>query len=405
MQTPLRVIFVNRFFHPDHSATSQLLSDLAFFLARRGWQVHVITSRLRYDNPVNPLPARETVQGVQVMRVWSTRFGRSGVPGRLADYLSFYLASAWAAFALARSGDLVVAKTDPPMLSAIVGPVVWLRRAILITWLQDVFPEVAAALGLALAQGMPGRMLARWRDATLRLAAVNVVIGEGMAIRLRNAVPAIRVQVIPNWVDDAIIKPLRALENPLRNEWGLIGKFVVGYSGNMGRAHSLAPILRAAVLLRSDPNVVFLLIGDGTGRLALEAEARATGLVNVIFKPYQPRERLGLTLTLPDVHLVSLKPELEDLIVPSKAYGVLAAGRPMIFMGLATGEIGSMVVKAGCGVVVPENDGESLASSIRHLGSNAPECEAMGRRARLLLEADFSQAASLAAWETIVKNA
>lgn len=400
----MRVIFVNRFFHPDHSATSQLLSDLAFFLATRGWQVHVIASQLRYDYPVDPLPARESVQGVQVLRVWSTRFGGSGIPGRLADYLSFYLGAAWAVFALARRGDVVVAKTDPPMLSVVVGPMAWLRRAKLINWLQDVFPEVAAALGMRLAQGIPGRMLVRWRDATLRMAAINVVIGESMAIRLRSALPAIRVRVVPNWVDDVVIKPLPASENPLRNKWGLIGKFIVGYSGNMGRAHSLVPILQAAALLRSDPDVVFLLIGDGAGRPALEAEARTTGLNNVIFKPYQPRDRLGLTLTLPDVHLVSLKPELEGMIVPSKAYGVLAAGRPMIFMGAATGDIGSMVDKAGCGVVIPEGDGESLARSIHRLRNNPPECTAMGRQARLLLESDFSQAASLEAWETIVKN-
>src|SRR5688572_28796716 len=111
----MRLIFINRYFHPDHSATSQMLSDLAFALADRGHEVAVITGRQRYDAPTDTLPPRETASGVAIHRVWTTRFGRANLIGRTIDYATFYLTAGWRLWRLARPGDVVVAKTDPPM--------------------------------------------------------------------------------------------------------------------------------------------------------------------------------------------------------------------------------------------------------------------------------------------------
>ena len=116
-----KIIFVNRYFHPDHSASSQILSDLAFYLADEGSRVRVIASRQIYDEPAVVLPARETVQGVEIVRVRTTHFGRHSSLGRIADYLSFYFAGAFALLRHAKRGDIVVAKTDPPLLSVLAG--------------------------------------------------------------------------------------------------------------------------------------------------------------------------------------------------------------------------------------------------------------------------------------------
>ena len=142
------IIFLNRFFYPDHAATSQLLSDLAFALADGGREVHVITSRQRYDEPESLLPARERIRGVEVHRVWTSRFGRNWLPGRTMDYLTFYTSAAWTLFRLAHSDHVIVAKTDPPLISAVAAMVARLRGARLVNWLQDLFPEVAVASGL-----------------------------------------------------------------------------------------------------------------------------------------------------------------------------------------------------------------------------------------------------------------
>src|ERR1700687_2917404 len=141
-----RLIFVNRYFFPDHSATSQILSDLTFHLAAAGGDVHVIASRQIYDEPKVALPANETINGVNVHCVASTRFGRASLPGRVLDYLSFYRSVRGCLSAIARAGDTVVAKTDPPMLSVAVAPTARRCGAGLINWLQDIYPETATVL-------------------------------------------------------------------------------------------------------------------------------------------------------------------------------------------------------------------------------------------------------------------
>ena len=117
----MKVVFLNRFFFPDHAATSQLLSDLAFDLADSGYEVHVITSRQRYDDASARLPAESEVKGVRIRRVWTSRFGRGHLSGRAMDYLTFYLTTAWGLWRLIRRGDVVVAKTDPPLISVVAG--------------------------------------------------------------------------------------------------------------------------------------------------------------------------------------------------------------------------------------------------------------------------------------------
>lgn len=402
----MKIVFLNRYFFPDHSATSQLLSDVAFHFAKAGHEVHVICSRQLYESPTAQLATFERVNGVQVHRVWTSRFGRNNRVGRKRDYLSFHFFASLKLYALASAGAVVVAKTDPPLISVLAAWIARWRGARLVNWLQDVFPEVAMELGVKALRGPLGTWARGLRDASLRAAVTNVVLGERMADRVRaHGVSAAKVKVIPNWADGISIAPLLARANPLRAEWGLADKFVVMYSGNMGRAHVLAPIVDAAEALRDQPSLVFLLVGDGAGRAPLEREVAAKGLRNVFFRRHQPREQLRFSLTLADVHLVSLRPELEGLILPSKAYGVFAAGRPMIFMGAADGEIGRLLVEADCGEVVPSGDSEALVSSLLGM-MNAPDRgEAMGQRARALFEQRFSKAAALAAWERVLVEA
>src|SRR5262249_6577956 len=162
-----RLIFLNRYFFPDHSATSQLLSDLAFDLAGAGHDVCVVTGRQRYDAPRAELPERETIRGVEVRRVATTRFGRAAMVGRGIDYLSFYAAMQRAVLALARPGDVLVAKTDPPLLGVPALRAARRRSLRLVNWLQDLYPEVAVRLGVPLMRGPLSAALARRRDAAL----------------------------------------------------------------------------------------------------------------------------------------------------------------------------------------------------------------------------------------------
>jgi glycosyltransferase involved in cell wall biosynthesis len=250
-------------------------------------------------------------------------------------------------------------------------------------------------------------MLARWaRSYSLRAAALNVVLGERMRETVARLEPrcARRIVVIHNWADGTALRP-QAGVSPLRARWGLEGRFVVAYSGNMGRAHEFDTVLDACERLRGEADIAFLFIGDGYHRPRLEREARRRGLENVTFQPYQVRGQLGVSLGVADVHLVSLQPMLEGLVVPSKFYGILAAGRPAIVIGDLDGEIARITRAARCGLAVAAGDAEGLAGAIRSLRGDAASCASLGANARAIFEARYDRPHAMALWEKALERA
>lgn len=398
-----RLIFVNRYFYPDLSATSQLLTDLAAALAKDGFDVHVICSRLRYDDPAAALPTSDRIGAVQVHRCWSTRFGRAGLLGRLVDYKSFYVCSIMAALRLTRTDDVLVALTDPPMLSVGLAWVARRRRAALINWLQDLFPEVAMALGAAPLPGWLERLLLRLRNESLRVARMNVVLGERMRQRvLELGVAPEQITVIENWADGEAIRPMAASESALRAGLPPETSFVVQYSGNLGRAHEYQTILGAAQILAGEPGWLFLMVGGGANMVRLQAEAARLALTNMLFLPYRPREQLADSLAAGDVHLSCLLPEMEGLIVPSKFYGILAAGRPVIVIGDREGEQARIVREEGCGEASAGGDPIALAQLLRVLRNDQQRCERAGARARAVFESRYALPIPLQQWRAIL---
>jgi glycosyltransferase involved in cell wall biosynthesis len=396
------LVIVNRYFLPDEGATAQLVGALAFALAERGWRIRIVTSRQLYGNADASLAPNEDVGGLQIHRVWTSRFGRRHLAGRAIDYVTFYLSAFSCLLRVARRGDLVLAMTDPPLLSVLVWIATRVSGAKQINWLQDVFPEVAVELGVIPA-GFVSRLLHQLRNRSLRHAVMNVAIGDRMAAHLRrDGGSTARIAVVHNWANGEAIQPLASRLNSLRAAWELTDRFVVGYSGNFGRAHEFETILQAAEALRNESKIVFLLIGDGHYRTHLESEVRRRGLLNIIIKPFQPTGTLKESLTVPDVHLVSLRPALEGLVVPSKFYGIAAAGRPTIFIGDPSGEVPGILASADCGVSVAVGDAGALASCIKSLHSAPTQCERWGRNARAAFDRYFNREQAIGHWSKIL---
>ncbi|MBL8037096.1 MAG: glycosyltransferase family 4 protein [Nitrospira sp.] len=400
-----KTIFINRYFYPDHSATSQLLSDLAFDLASRGQEIHVITGCQLYENPQATLPAHEWIRGVRIHRVRTSRFGRGRLGGRLADYLTFYVGATWRLLRSVRGGDVVVSKTDPPMMSVLAAWAVKLRGGVLVNWVQDLFPEIATSMEV---YGMrfAAPMLKQFRNRSLRQSRCNVVLGEIMAKRLRDeGVPPDRITIIENWADGEAIRPIHKHDNPLVVEWGLKNKFVLGYSGNMGRVHEFKTMIDAAEKVKRLDDVVFLFIGDGIAREWVVSEVARRGLSNVQFYPYQSADRLRWSLSVPDVHFVSLRPTMEGLIVPSKFYGIAAAGRPIIHIGDPDGEIARILEREQCGWSFCIGEVDALANCILRLTSRGPELREAGLSARRAFDRKYARSHALNSWSRLLTSA
>lgn len=398
-----KVVFINRYFYPDHSATSQLLTDIAFYLARQSIDVEVITSRQLYDVNDTILSPNEVINSVSVRRILTTKFGRNNLAGRAIDYVSFYIMAFFALMKHVNKNDYVVAKTDPPMISVIAEMVCFIKSAKLINWNQDLFPEVGTELGIkALEYVKP--LLLFLRNKALKNAHVNIVLGETMKEKLLSlGVNTNDIAIIPNWSDGEKIYPVVKDKNILRKKWGIGNKFVIGYSGNMGRAHEFETILAIAEKLKNNEDIIFVFIGGGAKKQWIENEVKARHLNNFIFKAYQPRENLTQSLSVPDIHVISLFPNLEGLIVPSKYYGVAAAGRACLFIGAKNGEISRILEVNDCGSTIDIGDVQAGVDYILEMKGSKDECQQQGERARSVFSKEFDADIAFNKWIRLLK--
>jgi glycosyltransferase involved in cell wall biosynthesis len=220
-----------------------------------------------------------------------------------------------------------------------------------------------------------------------------------------NGVPAGQVRVIPNWAPGGnALAPVAPGENGLRKQWGLEGKFVAAYSGNLGRVHVFGPLLAAAAALRDEAGVVFLFVGSGPQRETLERKARLLGLDNVQFQPAQPQARLAESLSIADVHLVTLRPGCENLVYPSKLYGIAAVARPLVYVGPSNCEFARTIQQGGFGIAVPDGDVASLAGALHALRADPARLATMGKAAAQWTRKTGGLEAAVGQWEELLES-
>jgi len=384
----MKVLILNQFFHPDIAPTGQMATELAEDLITAGFEVTAMAARGSYLGG-DRLPAEEEHRGVRIVRLPATSLGKRTLLHRGLDYGSFY-ASAVLALARLPRQDVVIALTTPPLIAAAGLVAQRLKGSKLVYWVQDLYPEVAVAFGALGPRSPATRLMRATSRAVLERAERVVVLGEAMGTRAAAAGAAPeRVAVIPNWADGEAVRPVPHAENPLREELARGAQCLVMYSGNIGRGHDIETLAAAARLLRERQDIAFLFQGEGARRAELE---RAThDLPNVRFGPYQPRERLSQSLSAGDLHLVSLSANLEGLLEPSKLYGIMAAGRPALFVGPEGSEVASTVVRERCGLSLRNGDSVGLEKAIAQLADDAGEQVEMGARARRAFEERYER--------------
>ena len=383
----VHIAFFNRSYYPDQTATGQLLTDLSEDLVRdHGCRVSVVVGP-----PLQPLPGqtveqrgivvRETRNGVEIHRARGTRFDKRRFAGRATNYVSYFLSATWAGLRLDRP-DVLVALTDPP----IIGLTTWLAgkrfRAPFVMAFNDLFPEVAALLP-DFRSSTVDHALQRVNEFLVRRSAMNIALGETMRRRLieNKGAPADRTTVIPSWTDTSAIVPGEK-DNAFARAHGLADKFVVMHSGNLGLSQELESIVEAAALLQDLPDLVVVFQGDGVMRKALEAQAQSLALANVQFLPFAARAHLSASFASADVFVVSLQRGLAGFIVPSKLYGILAAGRPYVAAVEENGEVEVVTRRHECGVIAEPGNAASVAAAIRGLYHDRARTARLGANAR-----------------------
>jgi glycosyltransferase involved in cell wall biosynthesis len=372
----MHVVFFNRSYWPDFGATGQLLTELSQDLAREhGSQVTVVAGGGKKSFG---LVSRERHEGVDVLRARESRFARRSFFGRFASYLSYFFSALWASFCIGRP-DVVVGLTDPPIIGLVAWAAARRTGARFVFLCQDIFPEVAVLLEDFRSERVNG-VLERVNRFLVRRADRIVALGETMKRRLveGKGASAEKIAVIHNWADSSLISP-GPKDNPFSREHGLHDRFVVLHAGNIGLSQNLDSILDVASGL---PEVRFVFIGDGVRKAALEEEAKRRGLANVRFFPYQPRERMGETYATADLFLVSLKRGLSGYIVPSKLYGILAAGRPYVAAVEDDSEVAAITREHGCGLLVAPGDVGGMSHEISRLYRDRDLARSLGENAR-----------------------
>ena len=393
-----RLLVLNQYYWPGVEATAHLLSELCEALAE-DYDVTVVTGRLR-GRP--ELPAREEHNGVRIIRVDSTAFDRAQLAQRGLNYVTYLVQALRVGVGLPRH-DIVLSGTDPPVVGDIALAVARRHRARLVVVSEDVFPEIAVALHRL----KPGPLVGLLRALVglyLRHADAVVAIGETMRKRIeQKGARTDRITVIPNWTD------VRQLETRGQtNDWArahdLEGRFVVMHSGNVGHAQDLDSLIRAATLLRDLDDLRIVIIGTGARHAELVELSRVLETDHVQFLEFQPRELLPQTLAAADVHVVGLARGLAGFIVPSRLYGILAAGRPVLAAAEDESETAQIVREAGCGAVVAPGDPRRLAEAIRACHDGLYDLEAMGRRAREYAEREADRSIAIGRYRRLLED-
>lgn len=383
------LLVISQVYPPDPAAVGQHLADVAEAMAAKGWRVTVLTANRGYDDPSIVYPLRECRAGVEVQRLRLSSFGKSSIPVRLIAQGLFMLQACAIALVLPRP-TAMLASTSPPFAGAGAAVVARIRRARLLWWVMDLNPDQLIASGKIKARSLPARLFDLLNRFTLRSAAQVVALDRFMLDRLRaKAQPRNPIAVIPPWAPEIST----AADDPaaFRGIHGLAGKFVVMYSGNHALQHPLTTVLDAARALELDRTIIFVFVGGGAGKQAVEDRIRA-GAPNLLSLPYQPLDSIGASLAAADVHVVTMGDDMVGIVHPCKIYGALAVGRPILYIGPIQSHAGDIIATGQVGWRAAHGDVSAAMTAIRNAQALAQrERDAMGRQASDLATARYGR--------------
>lgn len=400
------LLVLSQVYVPDPASVGQHMADAAAEMARRGWRVVVLTSARGYNDASIKYKPRETIDGVEIIRLPLSSFGKKSFALRILAALLFMVQTILRGVFIGNVRAILVS-TSPPMC-IVAALKIWLfklGRPAIKFWVMDINPDQLISLGKIGPSSLPARLMNLFNRIILRRSADVIVLDKFMARTMNNKLDTTeKMAILPPWPHEDSVEPVAHESNPFRAEHALAGKRVFMYSGNHGIALPLETFLKAATRFKDDPRAAFLFIGDGVRKKEVEACIREQGLANMLSLPYQPLARLRFSLSAADAHLVSVGDEAVGTIHPCKIYGAMAVARPIILLApdpchvsdLVKGERGQEDFAPGermpIGWIIPHGDVDRAAAVIREiLDAPADRLAAMGERARHVIETQLSK--------------
>jgi colanic acid biosynthesis glycosyl transferase WcaI len=393
---------------PEEVSGAILATDLAEDLVARGHDVSFVTGAPSYPGGRvfrgyrNCLYQRETRDGVRVGRVWSFISPRTAFWSRSLNHGTFSVAAFYGGL-LAGKPDLIFSYSPPLTLGV---SALLLRHLWRVPWVlrvEDLYPEAAVAAGMVRSRLAVG-LLSVLERALYRDATHISLISEGFRTNLvGKGVPSSKLSVTSVWADPDEVRP-QARENRFRRKHGLQGKFVVMYAGTLGLTSALEDVLSAARHLQDDPDIRFVLVGEGVKKENLVRLAREDDLANVMFLPFQPRARFSEMMAAADVSLVTLNPSSSPFSLPSKTFAIMASARPILAVAPLESEVSQLVKSGDCGVVVRPGQPLVLAGTVRDLKRESERLERLGANGRDLLRSRFSRRRCVDRYEAMLKQ-
>ena len=387
------ILILSQVYVPDPAANGQYLHDVAKELVRRGHRVIALTADRGYDDPRLRYPRREVRDGVEIRRVRWSNFGKRSLVVRSLAMAVFMLHCVVASVTMPGVTVLLVA-TSPPLGAAAAALGKALRRRSLIYWVMDLNPDQLIALGKMRRGSWAARIIDAIQRFVLRRADHVVALDRFMADRLtakfsaaESARFASRLEVLPPWPHEKF-DPVAREANPFRARHGLDDRFVVMYSGNHGYSNPVTTLLHAAFELdRSDEpddrRIVFAFVGGGVAKKEIDIAVRERQPRNILSLPYQPYEQLANSLSVADVHVVTLGDGLVGIVHPCKVYNAMMVGRPILLIAPNPCHASGIVAEQQVGWHVPQGDVAGVVRVVRQAAALPPtELAAMGRRAR-----------------------
>ncbi len=398
---PKALVFYH-YFHPDDVVSAQHLSQFCEELHARGWQVTAAPCNRGCRDERQAFRLSEDWNGIEIRRVWRPRFRQASAAGRVLN--AAWMLAAWGLLAFRRRlrPDVVIVGTDP--IGSVLAARVWKAvrpRVKVAHWCFDLYPEAAVADGLVAEQSAVVRIVRRLLASAYQSCDLLADIGSCMRSRLSlYRSPARRATLVP-W---SLVEPDRAAVADPAERQRLFGDARLGllYSGNFGRAHSYEDILKLARALRGQ-GVKFAFSVRGNGVDALK-KALSPADDNVFLVPFAAQEQLLSRLSAADIHLASLRSEWTGTVVPSKFFGSLAAGRPVIFSGRPDSAIAEWIQAHGVGWVLHEDNADAVAAELRALADSRERLLDLQHRCHRTYQEHFSRARIMDAWDAELRR-